>query len=40
MFIVLVGVATLVLVWFGYQSFTTGFSAKGEPHALEVFIAR
>ena len=24
----------------GYQLFTTGFSAKTEPHALEVFIAR
>jgi mono/diheme cytochrome c family protein len=26
--------------WFGYQSFKTGFSAKAEPHALEVRIAR
>ncbi|MEO6308753.1 MAG: c-type cytochrome [Nitrospiraceae bacterium] len=26
--------------WAGYQLFTTGFSAKVEPHALEVFIAR
>jgi len=26
--------------WIGYQLFTTGFSAKTEPHALEVFIAR
>ena len=26
--------------WIGYQLFTTGFSAKPEPHALEVFIAR
>lgn len=26
--------------WLGYQSFTTGFSAKAEPHALEVFMAR
>ena len=26
--------------WVGYQLFTTGFSAKTEPHALEVFIAR
>ncbi|TRZ97721.1 MAG: cytochrome C [Nitrospiraceae bacterium] len=28
------------LGWIGYQLFTTGFSAKTEPHALEVFIAR
>jgi len=26
--------------WVGYQLFTTGFSAKTEPHALEVMIAR
>ena len=26
--------------WLGYQLFTTGFSAKAEPHAIEVFIAR
>ncbi|MDF0645398.1 MAG: cytochrome c [Nitrospira sp.] len=26
--------------WVGYQLFTTGFSAKTEPHALEVLIAR
>lgn len=26
--------------WFGYQSFQTGFSAKAEPHALEVVMAR
>jgi len=30
----------LVLASFGYQSFSTGFSAKAEPHALEVFLAR
>ena len=35
---VLVGVATLG--WLGYQLFTTGFSAKTEPHAIEVFMAR
>lgn len=29
-----------LLSWFGYQSFTTGFSAKAEPHALEVLMAR
>jgi mono/diheme cytochrome c family protein len=26
--------------WLGYQLFTTGFSAKTEPHALEVMMAR
>ncbi len=29
-----------VLGWIGHQLFITGFSAKVEPHALEVFIAR
>jgi mono/diheme cytochrome c family protein len=29
-----------VLGWVGYRSFKTGFSAKAEPHALEVFLAR
>ena len=28
------------LAWVGYQLFTTGFSAKTEPHALEVMMAR
>ncbi|CAE6699036.1 MAG: cytochrome c [Nitrospira sp.] len=33
--------ATLGLLgWFGYQSYTTGFSAKAEPNELEVLIAR
>jgi hypothetical protein len=33
--------ATLALVgWFGYQSYSTGFSAKAEPNELEVLIAR
>lgn len=33
--------ATLALLgWFGYQSYTTGFSAKAEPNQLEVFAAR
>lgn len=27
-------------IWLGYQWFITGFSAKAEPHAIEVFIAR
>ncbi len=26
--------------WVGYQAFKTGFSAKAEPHALEVIAAR
>jgi mono/diheme cytochrome c family protein len=26
--------------WLGYQVFTTGFSAKTEPHAIEMFMAR
>jgi mono/diheme cytochrome c family protein len=26
--------------WLGYQLFTIGFSAKPEPHAIEVFMAR
>lgn len=26
--------------WIGYQLFATGFSAKTEPHALEVLVAR
>ena len=26
--------------WVGYRLFTTGFSAKTEPHALEVIMAR
>lgn len=33
--------ATLgILVWFGYQSYSTGFSAKAEPNELEVLLAR
>jgi mono/diheme cytochrome c family protein len=30
----------VILGWFGYQSYTTGFSAKAEPNELEVLIAR
>jgi mono/diheme cytochrome c family protein len=26
--------------WLGYRLFTTGFSAKTEPHSIEVFMAR
>ncbi len=29
-----------ILGWFGYQSFSTGFSAKAEPNRLEVLAAR
>jgi len=35
-----VTVVCAVGVWFGYRLFTTGFSAKTEPHTIEVFIAR
>lgn len=38
---VLIVIAGLgMLSWLGYQLFTTGFSAKTEPHALEIWIAR
>ena len=30
----------VILGWFGYQSYTTGFSAKADPNELEVLIAR
>jgi mono/diheme cytochrome c family protein len=36
--VVLAGVATLA--WLSYRLFTTGFSAKTEPHVIEVFMAR
>jgi mono/diheme cytochrome c family protein len=36
--ILLIGLGTFI--WVGYRLFTTGFSAKAEPHALEVFLAR
>ncbi len=40
-FITVVGIGIVgAFVWTGYQLFTSGFSAKTEPHALEVFIAR
>ena len=40
-FITLVGIGIVGAIgWTGYQLFTSGFSAKTEPHALEVFIAR
>jgi mono/diheme cytochrome c family protein len=40
-FIILLGFGALgVFGWMGYQLFSTGFSAKTEPHALEVLMAR
>ena len=40
-FIILVSLGIVgAFGWVGYQLFTTGFSTKTEPHALEVFIAR
>ncbi len=36
--VLLAGLA--VCCWVGYQLFTTGFSAKTEPHVLEVMMAR
>jgi mono/diheme cytochrome c family protein len=38
--VILVAGVLAVLGWFGYQMFKTGFSAKAEPQALEVFMAR
>ena len=42
--IVLIAVVGLGIVgafgWVGYQAFTSGFSAKTEPPAIEVFMAR
>lgn len=40
-FVVLSLVAVCVVGgWLGYRLFTTGFSAKAEPHPIEVFMAR
>jgi len=40
-FITVVGLGIVgAFGWVGYQLFTTGFSAKTEPHALEVWMAR
>ena len=33
-------VAAATLGWVGYRLFTTGFSAKTEPHPVEVWLAR
>ena len=38
--VVLVFGSVTLVGWIGYQSFTTGFSAKAEPHKLEVLVAR
>ncbi len=39
--VVLIVLASLgVFGWVGYRLFTTGFSAKTEPHALEIWMAR
>ncbi|MBI3807808.1 MAG: c-type cytochrome [Nitrospirae bacterium] len=38
--IVLVLGAISAVGWMGYQLFSTGFSAKPEPHALEILVAR
>jgi mono/diheme cytochrome c family protein len=40
-FIIVAGFGIVgVFGWLGYRLFTTGFSAKTEPHAIEVFMAR
>ena len=40
-FIIVMGLGIVgAFGWVGYQLFTTGFSAKTEPHALEVLMAR
>jgi len=40
-FIIVLVLGTIgVAGWMGYQLFSTGFSAKPEPHALEVWVAR
>src|SRR4030095_13259281 len=43
----LIGAVVIIFVaalgafgWVGYQLYTTGFSAKTEPHALELMMAR
>lgn len=38
--VILIVVGLGLFGWIGYRLFTTGFSAKTEPHALEVMMAR
>lgn len=38
--ILLIAITMAPLAWFGYKTFQTGFSAKAEPHALEIILAR
>jgi mono/diheme cytochrome c family protein len=38
--VILIVVGLGLFGWVGYQLFTTGFSAKTEPHALEILMAR
>ncbi len=38
--VILIVVCLGLFGWVGYRLFTTGFSAKTEPHALEIFMAR
>jgi mono/diheme cytochrome c family protein len=38
--VVIVCIGAVLGGWAGYQMFKTGFSAKAEPHALEVMAAR
>ena len=38
--VILIMIGLGLFGWVGYQLFTTGFSAKTEPHALEVIMAR
>ena len=38
--VIVVVIGLGVFGWVGYQLFTTGFSAKTEPHMLEVVMAR
>jgi len=39
-FVLIFLAASAAIGWVGYQLFTTGFSAKTEPHALEIMMAR
>ena len=40
-FIIVLGLGIVgAFGWMGYQLFTTGFSAKAKPHALEIVVAR